>query len=170
MAQTGTPRPPAQSGTPRTPTSELSLGELVAQASKDVSLLIRGELNLAKVELRDDARRIIIAVALLGVSAFVGCLMLVLLCFAFAYGLMALGIWDWAAFLIVAGVCLLLIAIAALIAVLRVRGVTGLRETRTCCAGDDPDAAGRHREAPGDRGQRQAPGDRGPGIVGPAPR
>ena len=88
MAQTGTPRPPA---------SELSLGELVAQASKDVSLLIRGELNLAKVELRDDLRRIIIAVALLGVSAFVGCLMLVLLCFAFAYGLMTLGIWDWAA-------------------------------------------------------------------------
>jgi hypothetical protein len=121
MAQTGTPQPPA---------SELSLGELVAQASKDVSLLIRGELNLAKVELRDDLRRIIIAVALLAVSAFVGCLMLVLLCFAFAYGLQALGIWDWASFLIVAGVCLLLIAIAALIAVLRVRGVTGLRETR----------------------------------------
>ena len=122
MAQTRTPRPPA---------SELSVGELVAQASKDVSLLIRGELNLAKVELRDDLRRIIIAVALLGMSAFVACLMLVLILFGFVYGLMTLGIWPWASFLIVAGICLVLIALAMLIAVLRVRGVTGLRETRT---------------------------------------
>jgi protein-S-isoprenylcysteine O-methyltransferase Ste14 len=63
-------------------------------------------------------------------SAFVGCLMLVLLCFAFAYGLMTLGIWSWASFLIVAGVCLLLIGLAALVAILRIRGVTGLRSTR----------------------------------------
>ena len=44
---------------------------------------------------------------------------------------MAVGIWQWAAFLIVAGVCLLLITVAALIAILRIRGVSGLRETRT---------------------------------------
>src|SRR5512142_820089 len=121
MAQTGTQRP---AGT------DQSLGELVAQASKDVSQLIRGEMNLAKVELRADVRRIGMATALVGMSAFVGCLMLVLLCFALAYGLQALGIWDWASFLIVAGVCLLLITLAALVAVLRVRGVTGLRTTR----------------------------------------
>ena len=102
-------------------------------------------------------------------SAFVGCLMLVLLCFAFAYGLQALGIWDWASFLIVAGVCLLLIAIAALIAVLRVRGVTGLRETRTSVQETIHDAAGQ-RQAPGNRGQRQAPGDRGPGAAVSTPR
>ncbi len=120
----------AQTGTPRTAVSDQSLGELVAQAAKDVSQLIRGEMNLAKVELRGDLRRIGVAVALVGMSAFVACLMLVLLCFAFAYGLMSLGIWGWASFLIVAGVCLLLIAAAALIALLRVRGVTGLRTTR----------------------------------------
>jgi hypothetical protein len=44
---------------------------------------------------------------------------------------MTLGIWSWASFLIVAGVCLLLIGLAALIAILRVKGVTGLRTTRT---------------------------------------
>ena len=122
MAQTGTPRPAG---------SEQSLGELVAQASKDVSLLIRGELNLAKVELKHDLSRVVVAVALLALSGFVACLMLVLLCFAFAFGLVSLGIWTWAAFLIVAGVCLLLIGLAALIAILRVRGVTGLKTTRT---------------------------------------
>ena len=121
MAQTGTPRPAG---------SEQSLGELVAQASKDVSLLIRGELNLAKVELKQDLSRVVVAVVLLALSGFVACLMLVLLCFAFAFGLVALGISTWAAFLIVAGVCLLLIGLAALIAILRVRGVTGLKTTR----------------------------------------
>jgi len=121
MAQTGTTRPAG---------SDQSLGDLVAQASKDVSQLIRGEMNLAKVELRADVRRIGMATALVGMSAFVACLMLVLLCFAFAYGLQTLGIWDWASFLIVAGVCLLLITLAGLVAALRVRGVTGLRGTR----------------------------------------
>ncbi len=87
-------------------------------------------MDLAKSELRGDVRRIGMAAALGGLAAFTGCLMLVLLCFAFAYGLMTLGIWDWASFLIVAGTCLLLIAAAAGIAILRVRGVTGLRTTR----------------------------------------
>ena len=41
--------------------------------------------------------------ALIGVAAFVGMPRPDLLCFAFAYGLITLGIWDWAAFLIVAG-------------------------------------------------------------------
>jgi uncharacterized membrane protein YqjE len=68
--------------------------------------------------------------ALLGIAAFVGCLVLMLLCFAFAYGLVAAGIWEWAAFLIVAGTCVLLAAVAVLIAYSRVRKLTGLRQTR----------------------------------------
>jgi uncharacterized membrane protein YqjE len=109
MAQTGTSRPAG---------SDQSLGDLVALAAKDISQLIRGEISLAKIELRGDVKRVAVAVVLVAMSAFVACLMLVLLCFAFA------------SFLIVAGVCLLLIGLAALIAILRVRGVTGLRTTR----------------------------------------
>jgi hypothetical protein len=156
MAQTRTPRPPA---------SELSVGELVAQASKDVSLLIRGELNLAKVELRDDVRRIILAVVLLGMSAFVGCLMLVLILFGFVYGLMTLGIWPWASFLIVAGICLVLIALAMLIAVLRVRGVTGLRETRATVQETIQMLRGTTDKRPEIAGS-----DKRPEIAGPAQR
>jgi len=63
-------------------------------------------------------------------AAFVGCLVLVLLCFAFAWGLIALGIWPWAAFLIVAGTCVVLAALAVLIGALKFRGLTGLRRTR----------------------------------------
>src|ERR1700722_11086710 len=107
-----------------------SLGDLVAGAAKDVSALVRYEISLAKSELRMDARRIGIAAALAVVGLFVLCLLVVLLCIAFAYGLVALGIWTWAAFLIVAGTCLLLIGVAGLIAYGRIRKVTGMKMTR----------------------------------------
>ena len=81
-------------------------------------------------QLRDDAKRLGLAAALLAITAFTGCLILVLLCFAFVYGLVTLGIWIWAAFLIVAGVCALLAALAVLIVIVKVRGVSGLRKTR----------------------------------------
>jgi uncharacterized membrane protein YqjE len=110
--------------------SELSIGDLVAQAIRDVTQLVKFEIDLAKMELRDDARRLGLAAALAAIALFTGCLILVLLCFAFAEGLIALGIYPWAAFLIVAGVCLLLAAIALLIVYIKVRGITGLRRTK----------------------------------------
>lgn len=107
-----------------------SLGDLVSLAAKDVSQLLRYEISLAKSELKMDARRIGVAAVLAVVGLFVACLVVVLLCFAFTYGLVAAGIWTWAAFLIVAGTCLLLIALAGLIAFGRIRKVTGMKLTR----------------------------------------
>ena len=122
MAQTETPRPAA---------SDQSLGDLVALAAKDVSQLIRYEMDLAKAEMRGDARRVGTAAVLGGVAAFTGCLMLILLCFAYAYALMEVVGWSgWLSFLVVAGTCLVLILVAMLIAFVRVRGVTGMRTTR----------------------------------------
>ena len=109
---------------------EASVGELVSFAVKDVAQLVKCELDLAKLELKADVRRVGIAGALVGVAAFVGCLVLVLLCFAFAYGLIALGIWPWAAFLIVAGTCILLAALAVLIGYIKVRKLSGMKRTR----------------------------------------
>jgi hypothetical protein len=113
-----------------------SLGDLVAGAAKDMSQLVRYEISLAKSELKMDARRIGIAAALAVVGLFVGCLLVVLLCFAFAYGLNAAGIWLWASFLIVAGTCLLLIGLAGLVAYGRVRKVTGMKMTRKTVVDD----------------------------------
>jgi hypothetical protein len=107
-----------------------SLGDLVASALKDVSSLLRYEISLAKSELKMDVRRIGIVAALAVVGLFVLCLLVVLLCFAFAFGLVALGIWEWAAFLIVAGTCLLLIGLAGLVAWIIIRRVTGMKMTR----------------------------------------
>lgn len=107
-----------------------SLGHLVSLAVSDVSELVKSEIDLAKLELKKDATRVGVGGALLAIAGFVGCLILVLLCFAFAYGLMALGIWGWAAFLIVAGVCLLLAVAAVAIGIRRFRKLQGLRRTR----------------------------------------
>jgi uncharacterized membrane protein YqjE len=119
-----------RSETPEPAGGDQSLGDLVALAAKDVSQLVRYEIDLAKTELKGDAKRIGLAGALVGVAAFVGCLVLVLFCIAFAFGLITLGIWNWAAFLIVAGTCVLLAAAAVGIALLKLRHLAGLRNTR----------------------------------------
>jgi uncharacterized membrane protein YqjE len=119
-----------RSETPEPAGGDQSLGDLVALAAKDVSQLVRYEIELAKTELKGDVRRVGLAGALAGVAAFVGCLVLVLFCIAFAYGLVTLGIWTWAAFLIVAGTCVLLAAVAVGIALLKLRHLSGLRKTR----------------------------------------
>jgi len=113
-----------------------SLGDLVALAVSDITQLVKYEVDLAKLELKEDARRLGIGGVLLGVAAFVGCLVLMLLCFAYAYGLIAAGIWAWAAFLIVAGTCVLLAVLAVAIGLLKFRKLTGLRKTRSTVSDD----------------------------------
>ncbi len=119
-----------RSETPEPAGADQSLGDLVALAAKDVSQLIRFEIDLAKTELKGDAQRVGIAAAGMGLAAFGGCLVLVMLCFAYAWGLIALHIWPWAAFLFVAGTLVLLAAAAVGIAVLLLQRLSGLARTR----------------------------------------
>jgi uncharacterized membrane protein YqjE len=119
-----------RSETPEPAGDGQSLGDLVALAAKDVSQLIRYEIDLAKTELREDVQRIGLAGALGVVAAFVACLVLVLLSIALAFGLVALGIWTWAAFLIVAGAYVLFAVLALGIAYLKLRRLSGLSKTR----------------------------------------
>lgn len=116
--------------------SRQSVGDLVSLAVKDLTRLVHCEVELARTELRADFRRLRLAAVLGGMAAFVGCFVLVLLCFALAYGLVALGIWEWAAFLIVAGGCVLLAAAAAGIVALKMRRISGLRRTRASVQSD----------------------------------
>mgnify|MGYP001313761838 CR=1 FL=1 len=60
-----------RSETPEPVGADQSLGDLVALAAKDVSQLIRYEIDLAKTELRGDLKRVGLAGALAGVAAFV---------------------------------------------------------------------------------------------------
>ena len=107
-----------------------SVGDLVSVAIRDLTQLIKYQVDLAKVELRADMRRLGLSAGLLATAVFTGFLILVMLCFELAYGLQTLGVWDWASFLIVAGVCLVLAAVAVLIVYIKVQRISGLRKTR----------------------------------------
>jgi uncharacterized membrane protein YqjE len=107
-----------------------SFGDLVSEAIQDLTQLVKYETDLAKAELRADLQRLGLSGALLAIAAFTCFLVLVMLCFAMAAGLIAAGLPAWAAFLIVAGTLVLLAAICAGIIYLKVRRMTLLRQTR----------------------------------------
>ncbi|QXJ23150.1 phage holin family protein [Actinomadura graeca] len=109
---------------------EKSLGELVALASSNVSNLVRAEMDLAKLELKADAKKAALGSAMFGIAALIAGLIVILLSMAAAYGLVALGIWHWAAFLIVSGVYLLLALGLIGIGYLRIRKIDGAKRTR----------------------------------------
>ena len=127
MADTGRPRPARQTGNG---VGGESLGDLVSLAAKDVSQLVKCEINLAKLELRDDVKRIGTSSVMVIGAAFVGCIVLILLSFAAAYGLVAAGLEPWAGFLIVSGAYVLFAGLAVLYGVLKIRRMSGLRRTR----------------------------------------
>ena len=85
------------SGTPGTsdgsvPTSEKSLGELVSTATRDLSTLIRSEVQLAKVEIKQEVASAGKGAGLLGGAGFLGVLALVFLSISAAYGISWLGV------------------------------------------------------------------------------
>jgi len=89
-----------------------SLGAMVKGVTEDISTLVRGEIELAKTELRDSAKTAANGGALLavaGVTAFLGVIFLLL---TLAWVLVQLGLPVWAGFGIVT---LLLIIVAAVL-------------------------------------------------------
>ena len=101
--------------TPRNGGSDATLGALVATASRDLSTLVRSEIELAKAELRQEAKNGATGGAMFGAAGFLSLLAVILLSIAAAYGLVALGLHPGWAFLIVAGAYLLIAGILALV-------------------------------------------------------
>jgi hypothetical protein len=112
---------------PQTPEEE-SLGALVAQASNHISTLVRSEIELAKAELRFDAKRVGTAGGLFAAAAFMAHLCLILASFTIAY---ALAQWlpNWLAFLIVTVFYLLVAALLVWIGYRRLKGLAGMKRT-----------------------------------------
>lgn len=106
-----------------------SLGELVARASDHISTLVRSEIELAKAELTFNARRAGTAAGLFAAAAFILHLCLILASFAIAYGLVALGVWQWAAFAIVTLFYALVAGLLALVGVRKLKGLSGMKRT-----------------------------------------
>lgn len=111
--------------------SKQSVGDLVSLAISDLTRLVRYEVQLAKTELRGDIQRLGLAAALTSIAVFAGFLVLVMLCFAFAYGLITIGVWPWLAFIYVAVTCILLAGLAITVVAVKMRRLTRLRRTRT---------------------------------------
>ena len=94
---------------PATQHSDMSLGELVQSATKDLSLLVHQEFALAKTELKKEVTTAGKGAGMLGGAAFAGVFALIFLSIALAYGISWLGIGLGWGFLIV-GVLYLLVA------------------------------------------------------------
>lgn len=115
---------------------EQSLGELVASATGNVSKLVRTEMELAKLELVADAKKAALGGVMFAVAGLIGGLVVILLSIAFAYGLVAMGMWHWAAFLLVSAIYILLAGVLLLIGFLRIRKIKGAPRTRRTVADD----------------------------------
>jgi hypothetical protein len=104
---TGRPAPGTQ--------PEETLGALFATASRDLSTLVRSEVELAKTEIRQDVKNGVTGGAMFGAAAFLGLLAVIMLSIALAQGLVELGVVPWLAYLIVTVLYLLLAGALAFI-------------------------------------------------------
>jgi hypothetical protein len=116
------PQPqPSAGATPAT--AEPSIGELVSQATEQLSTLVRSEVELAKLEVRTSAKN-----AGAGVGMFAGAVVLLVFSLTFGFislaeGLVALGLPRWAAYLVVFGFLLLVVGLLVFLGVRKVKRV-----------------------------------------------
>ncbi len=116
-------------GTGTTDGGERTIGQLVADISNQMSGLVKAEIELAKAEVKADVTKGGIGAGLLAGAAFFALIAFILLCFALAYGLVAAGLAQWAAFLVVTGVLLVLAAVLALVGRGRLQQVSAPKRT-----------------------------------------
>jgi len=115
--------------TPTPAPEEPTIGRLIADTSRDLSTLVRDEIELAKTELKVSVKAGGVGAALFGVAAFVLLLAVVMISIAFALFL------DWwfagtaTAFLIVVGVYVVIAAILAFVGMRKVKQVKPPEQT-----------------------------------------
>lgn len=109
--------------------TERSIGELVQEASTQFSAVLHGEIELAKLELRSSVKN-----AGVGAGFFTGAVVLFFFSLTFglislAEGLVAAGIWRWAAYLIVFGFLLVLVGLLIFLGIRKVKRVKAPERT-----------------------------------------
>jgi hypothetical protein len=102
---------------------EASVGQLVADASKQLSTLLHSEIELAKLELKVSAKNAGVGIGFFGAA-------LVLLGFSMTFGLIALaegihaaGVWRWLSYLIVFVFLLIVIGLLVFMGIRKVKRV-----------------------------------------------
>lgn len=94
---------------------ERTLGELLADASADLSSIMRSEIELAKIEVKSDVSKAGKGAGMFAGAAVLGLFGFGLLLLAAAWGLAAAGLPVWAGMLIVAVLLFVVAAVLALI-------------------------------------------------------
>jgi hypothetical protein len=100
-----------------------TIGKLVADASRDVSSLVRSEIALAKSELKVSVKAGGVGIALFGAAAFLGLLAVIMLSVAIAYFIHMTGLHLAFCFLIVFVLYLLIAGLLAFIGLRKVKAV-----------------------------------------------
>ncbi|MGE2834108.1 phage holin family protein [Mycobacterium sp. SMC-4] len=113
---------------PHAPKPDPSIGDLVKDATAQVSTLVRAEVELAKAEITRDVKK-----GLTGSAFFIAALVTLFystfFLFFFLAELLDEWLWRWAAFLIVFGIMVVVTGILALFGYLKVRRIRGPRKT-----------------------------------------
>lgn len=119
--------PPSTAAIPAT--AEPSIGQLVSQASEQLSTLMRSEIELAKLELRSSVKNAGVGIGMFAAAGVVLVFSLTFGFFALAEGLAAAGLYRWVAFLVVFGVLLVVVGVLALLGVRKVKRVKAPQRT-----------------------------------------
>ena len=110
------------------PRQERTLGQLVSQASQDISTLVRGEIQLAKLELGAQVKKAGLGGGLLAAAAVVLFYSVYFIFTTIAEGIQALGLSRWLSYLIVTVFMLLVAAVLALVGVRKMKTVQPVPE------------------------------------------
>lgn len=108
--------------------AEPSIGDLIKDATTQVSTLVRAEVELARAEITRDVKK-----GLTGSVFFIAALVVLFYStfffFFFIAELLDTWLWRWVAYLVVFGVMVVVGALLALLGFLKVRRIRGPRET-----------------------------------------
>lgn len=108
---------------------EPTIGRLIADTTRDVSLLVRNEIELAKSELKFSAKAGGMGAAFFGAAAFVGVLAIIMLSISLAYFLWWIGFHPALAFLTIFGLYLVIAGILAFVGLKKVKQVHAPEQT-----------------------------------------
>ena len=109
--------------------TEPSVGELVSEATTQLSTLVHAEIELAKLELKSSVRNAGVGVGMFAAAATVLVFAVFFGFYALAEGLTAAGLWRWLAFLVVFGLLMAGVIFLAIIGVLQVKRVRAPKRT-----------------------------------------
>jgi hypothetical protein len=114
---------------PRHAADEASIGQLVHEASESLSTIIRGEIELAKLELRSSVKNAGVGVGMFAAAAVLLGFSLTFGLIALAEGLIALGLPRWLGYLVVFILLLLIIGALVFLGVKKVKRVKAPQRT-----------------------------------------